>query len=735
MNTFVTSLIPTMSALIAKKLVKMITSNITLGNQVVTIYDYKPSPHRPDDALYVQHGKLNIDMYHNLPRGLAVFKLGDRQFLLQGVRKFGYIDDPYKWTEEPIKTMYFLTKENGEACHVSAFSYEGELFVAVGSKNVHGLVRWDHFMEDLENYSDVRYGYFKEMATTLYGVLTSSNVDSLGFLNYLVENGCTAVAESCNLQHQHLVKYEENSLRFFALSSPVQHGLTYVNPMEAYELFCSFGLNVVERIESVDVHDEYRLAELNESFQTEENSEGAVVYCTNEDGVVVWMYKHKNNDYVFRRAIREKMRTKASVSQIIERINHLHFIHPRKDELLAYYLRFYAWGMIADLGITWDDVFSQWCSLEERFSHVSDDDKERFFLEFMDKPISKPTIMMMSPCPGLGKTSIAFILSYILGFVRVNQDDYPKKKARKMYLANIKKLLEDESTSGVIFDKTNANKANRDDYGFCRGRITVLSFYHQDDDETIDNLCQHAKERITSRGFSHKTLFPTSQLNGIINSFKERYEPISKEEAEKYNIVPVNVIEPLEEQIEQILDEFVSLKLITGKPSIESIHEAIQHLKDYETSLAIENQKNARTQLWKISFPDEELSIVQSTIAYVVEEWTNTHESVIYTNDKHVTLRFYNTKKDIDKTVEDTLLSLEHSTVEVKITGIAYDNNIVALTVNCNINGQNEHPHITWCFTEGTLPVYSNEMLQNPLVIIPLDITLFGTIERQLTLN
>lgn len=117
-------------------------------------------------------------MYRSLPRGLTIYKIDEKSFLLQGVRKFGYIDDPYKWDscDDKIKTMYFLTKENGEACHVSDFSYEGELFVAVGSKNVHGLVRWDHFMEDLDNYSDTRYEYFKEMATTLYGILMSDSI-------------------------------------------------------------------------------------------------------------------------------------------------------------------------------------------------------------------------------------------------------------------------------------------------------------------------------------------------------------------------------------------------------------------------------------------------------------------------------------------------------------------------------------------------------------------------------
>ena len=187
METVINMLLPILAMLISNKFVKMILNIITLGKYTVEIFDYKPSPHRPDDALYVQNGKLNMDMFKNLPRGLTVFKINGKSFLLQGVRKFGYIDDPYKWTNDSIKTMYFLTKENGEACHVSAFSYDGELFVAIGSKNVHGLVRWNHFMEDLENYTEMRYGFFKEMATSLFHILTSGNVDALGFLNYLVE--------------------------------------------------------------------------------------------------------------------------------------------------------------------------------------------------------------------------------------------------------------------------------------------------------------------------------------------------------------------------------------------------------------------------------------------------------------------------------------------------------------------------------------------------------------------
>jgi hypothetical protein len=301
------------------------------------------------------------------------------------------------------------------------------------------------------------------------------------------------------------VKYEKDSLRFFALTSTKQTGLTHINPLEAYNLFKSFGLDVVNRIEIADVSDVNKLYELNDSFQTEENSEGAVVYCANENGNIVWMYKHKNNDYVFRRAIREKMRAKAPISRIIDRIDNLHFIHPQKDELLAYYIRFYAWIMTTDLGITWDEVFSQWCTLEERFAQVSD---------------------------------------------------------------------------------------------------------------------------------------------------------------------------------------------------------------------------------------EEEMNKIQPYISSVVDNWKVSHDSTAFTSyDMHVTLYYFNKKPDVNKEIDSYLKQLENTIVEIKVTGLAYDDKAIALVIESSMDSQNEIQHITLCVSEGTPPVYSNEMLKTPEEVIPLDISLNGVLVRQITMN
>lgn len=100
-----------------------------------------------------------------------------------------------------------------------------------------------------------------------------------------------------------------------------------------------------------------------------------------------------------------------------------------------------------------------------------------------------------------------------------------------------------------------------------------------------------------------------------------------------------------------------------------------------------------------------------------------------------MTIHYFNNKNDIKKVIDSQLMELENSTVEVKVTGIAYDDKAIALTIESPIEIHNEHPHVTLYFSEGMNPFYSNDMLKNPDVIIPLDMKLNGTLVRHITIG
>jgi hypothetical protein len=91
-----------------------------------------------------------------------------------------------------------------------AVSHDGKICWVLGSKNVHGVLRHSHYLEDLNNpvYTETRYSYFLEMATTFHEVaLKGSFVNIHDMIEYLSSTHHTMVGEWVSPKHQHIVDY------------------------------------------------------------------------------------------------------------------------------------------------------------------------------------------------------------------------------------------------------------------------------------------------------------------------------------------------------------------------------------------------------------------------------------------------------------------------------------------------------------------------------------------------
>ncbi|KRX07591.1 hypothetical protein PPERSA_11140 [Pseudocohnilembus persalinus] len=139
--------------------------------------------------------------------------------------------------------VYKSEKANGENAQIS-YIKELDSFV-VCSKNVSMIVRNEKDIEFYKNQEKKRYDFAVLIAETWFRLL-NERVEKLGKLQQLKEymNGKTFVAEYCgNQEFQHLVKYNEIDLLFYAIVQNDQQ-LDCV-PLEiSTKIFQNFGLTI-----------------------------------------------------------------------------------------------------------------------------------------------------------------------------------------------------------------------------------------------------------------------------------------------------------------------------------------------------------------------------------------------------------------------------------------------------------------------------------------------------------
>lgn len=368
----------------SKSLTKTVVELVTLGDKIFKV-EADSLAVRFDDPVYEANRDIWEKVTRG---GCRVFRVADEKgetsvqiHAMAGTRKFGYYENKSYGYRDNMRKLIAMEKENGENMQLAAFVHEGERYWTIGSKNVPMLLRHSHFAEDLAAsvYARERYDFARKIADLFYRVVVTrglyapiggsggaadagagagaapaagdgsaaaaaaaggaGSADSasaasaaattgpakvLDFHDFLSSNGYAAVGEAIFLDSQHIVEYDRDTLRFFALVKPglpSAAGLTALPPQEALAAFAGFGLETARIVGVADVYstlpvpgstdkdsgavftDEYtalctRIGEL-------VNSEGAVGYGLGEDGKVTYMYKIKSYEYVIARRARQ----------------------------------------------------------------------------------------------------------------------------------------------------------------------------------------------------------------------------------------------------------------------------------------------------------------------------------------------------------------------------------------------------------------------------------------------
>ncbi|AYV82254.1 MAG: hypothetical protein Homavirus21_2, partial [Homavirus sp.] len=721
---------------------RTVSKIITLGEYKLKTTDYKATG-RIDDVTY-QNDK---NLWEHLPRCFATIEYnGNIIRIICGLRKFGNEGEyrSIKSPNEKVHKEYYLNKANGEYCSFSTFKIDNKLFFVFRSKNVSMVLRSDRCDQDLILYdNDPRYMFSKQMAITFLNTYNALEVDKQNNITTkaLVD---TISMEYCSSEHQHLVDYGKGS-RLFAFTLTTYNesinGLTSVLPDVAYDWFKSVDLLTVPYMYVTNMNDTESRNSIRNDVYTELNSEGSVVYQTVLDmysGVErVWMvYKYKNYKYVFWRAVREKMRARATSSQLVNRLNNLHCTVPNLKELINEAMKFYAycWNVISEE--KWGDLFSSWVTCFDNFHKLNEAEKEDYLKKFNLVDICRQQLQIMPiGVPGSGKSTLLKVLEKLLcDAKRLNQDEC--NKSAKLYHRNLGKLSKNKEVKVLLMDKCYHNKKVREGSfnSIDVQNLIYIIYYHPDDicpyilkDDDLsnmlnletfplDNALGLAKLRIYGRGLSHLNLHPSLELSKILDGFKDSYEMLDEEEiAYAYDMIFIDMTMDITNVVNYVLDCLISKKMIAAeKPSTTIINNTIKSVFNEEHKLGQRNSNMAKIQGWFAQVLDSELGKIYNndTIKDVLNKCKFNKK-----NELHCTIMYMdgnNTGDSNSKFNQSLLKPFDNKNTNMLITHIAYDNKIVALRVLTEFVCQNECPHITLAHDPNTQAVYSNTMLKNP---------------------
>ena len=255
-----------------------------------------------EDKLY----KKDPNLQSILRRGTSFIIVNKKvSWARKGQKKFFEFKDENFPSNFSFNSIYKTIKANGENAQIS-FNQETSSWI-IGSKNVSLAARTE---SDLEFYSSLRFNFAKMIATTWFKIL--SKVDNKEELQ-AVMTGKTLIGEYVgNPDCQHIIKYEEVTIQFFAVVNHLDDSNYCENTREAFELFRRFGLPCVGFEEVVIEKSEFenRFREILEEIKElsiEVANEGVVFYFNGESGVE-WMCKVKCFEYKYLRKLREKMK-------------------------------------------------------------------------------------------------------------------------------------------------------------------------------------------------------------------------------------------------------------------------------------------------------------------------------------------------------------------------------------------------------------------------------------------
>lgn len=709
---------------------QLIVAVTTLSPEItVTTIDAKLRAFK-EDKLYE-----NEILHTLIPRGCC-FVFINNKFVhaLYGHPKFGNVDDYLHGDPENYDKLVFRRKENGECSHWSGFLHEGTMYEMFGSKNVHFVVRADNFDKDIQLYVKERYQYATKMARNLKAMV-SSEEHHQHILNYFVATRNTFCAECCFTDSQHLVKYYQTTALFFAITgqrTSALDSLVKVPIDEVDALFHSFGLPVVAETAIVDKADLESTKLMYEHFESQDNSEGAVVYRVGANGVVRFAWKKKNYDYIFRRALREKMRSKSLSSAIVKRMESLHIKHPRYAEMLERGLQFNAWYRSLSEEQQ-KRFFEQFVSREEEFSVIDPTMVERIYQIHVEKEKTLNTIhiIMFVAIPGSSKSTCGKVLLYILESlgikaIHLEQDMFFDKGrgASACYEKAIAQAMLVPDMQYIILTKSNhcqnvRNATYKTLENAYKGakilkhvNITYVTITAGGDMDLTKEICLN---RIMNRGFSHASLYGMSRakVNEILTgTFISQYQPLTNEE--RSNTV-------IELEIED--------------DRLTNVSNFISQLQFFDIIPAFEvTQEMFLTAFGKISHEDAELAVISKAKKDKEVRLVN-YDAIVYKNvlnaikqikglEKEIGLNGLTLKTEFHTTIkyhgrkpENTLGQfIDDIECQSRITGYAITTKACAFMVELPSGYTTENiPHITVALSKNTQASYSATLLEEAL--------------------
>lgn len=696
---------------------------------VVTTIDAKLRAFK-EDRLYA-----NEILHTLIPRGCC-FVFINNKFVhaLYGHPKFGNINDYLHGDPENYEKLVFRRKENGECSHWSGFQHEGIMYEMFGSKNVHFVVRVDNFEQDIKLYVKERYQYATKMARNLKAMITSEEHHQ-NILNYFVTTRNTFCAECCFTDSQHLVKYDNTTALFFAVTgqrTSAFDSLVKVPIDEVDALFKSFDLPIVAETAIVDKNDQESVKLTCEHFESQNNSEGAVVYRVSLDGVARFAWKHKNYDYIFRRALREKMRSKSLSSAIVKRMESLHIKHPRYEEMLERGLRFNAWYRSLNEEQQ-KRFFDQFVSREEEYALIDTTLIERIYQIHVEreKTLNTIHIIMFVAIPGSSKSTCGKALLYILESlgikaIHLEQDMffdkgrgasacYEKAIAQAMLVPDMQYIILTKSNHCQNVRNTTYNTLENAYKGakiLKHVNITYVTITAGGDMEATKEICLN---RIMNRGFSHASLYgmSRSRINEILTgTFISQYQPLTSEER-------ANTVIELEIEDDRLtnVSNFISqLQFFDIIPSFEVTQEMlltafgkISH-EDAELAKASKAKKDKEVRLVNYD------AIVYENVLNAIEQIVGLKKE-IKLNGLTLKTEFHTTIKYHGRKPENTIGQfLEDVECESRITGYALSTKACAFMVELPSGHVTENiPHVTVALSKNTNASYSATLLEEAL--------------------
>lgn len=668
----------------------------------VHVEDSRINCYGDDTKIYAE----NYNIWRDIPRGLSkiiVSSASDqKEWILAGMHKFEYEPMQLGRLSGDIESEIYMTKENGECCHISGFWFSSIFVWVLGSKNVHIAVT---NVEDLdaEFFKEERYSYCLKIARLFFHII--SNIADTNQLMKFLNNGHTLCGEACFSDSQHIVDYHgENKIIFFSATrgTSIEHGLTAISPDEMLGIFHSWGLNT-PWYRKVNMGDEKDRIQLRNDVYNRENSEGSVVYAINSKNQVIFVYKFKNIYYIVERAVREIIRRRGSNRAIDIRFDSLRrdFSIDISPETRLYYKQFNAF--LHKFNETqWSEVFTHWVIHRTKFNSLSNDERENLRIQYEKKSNTQIQLIMVG-IMGSGKSVLGQMMVEMHNGIYINQDELGGKV--KIFQNETNKATSAKNQL-VVLDKCHHTDAIRENtishIRDISDRLYFIEMMHPDDQEFPIKSAEISIERIYRRGLHHSTLIPTGALPKIISNFVSSWVPIN----DRSNVIRLDMTKD-------------PISLVKELSAILELNETISAEKAYEIITTREyakiNKKN-KVLFWAIDVGQIEKKI----------DWLITHPDYTAVNRNHITLAY---QTDAEFELIDSMYTVGQI-LKIHVNSLAFDEKAVALMVEKDFFGHNEIPHITLALKDGIKPVYSNTMLQNNPNIIPMKMEILGHVVK-----